>query len=357
MKKKSFLFMVISLSRFLLHAQDNNGSATANYRIYIESIPTISIHDEQYSIKFWLAFNYKNQKIDFQKQLQILNSGRTEMNIVDSQILKDTSYTVLLKISCIVHQSWDLDFYPFDRQQLSLKIYLASLDANKLVFKNDSINSPVYDYNSNIENGWKVHSDKKLTHVSDLFSTIPSDDRHIHSVISTNIDIHVDNPVFLFLKLFIGMYVAFLVAYMAFYIDVKHVEPRFGLPVGALFAAIGNKYIVESILPQTPNLSIADWLHSFTFLTIILIIAFSSASLKLRLIEKNNQKLSKNTKQIKEADKESEKSNETNVPIKNLKLLQWIDKYGARLIFISYCVVNLIVFVLAIIDARFIDEK
>ena len=57
--------------------------------------------------------------------------------------------------------------------------------------------------------------------------------------------------IFIFSKLFIGMYIAFLVSFVALFINVEYDEPRFGLPVGGLFATIANKYIIEGSLPHS----------------------------------------------------------------------------------------------------------
>ena len=56
---------------------------------------------------------------------------------------------------------------------------------------------------------------------------------------------------------------------------------RFGLSVGALFAVIGNKYIVDSTLPETTTFTLVDILHELTLLFILLITSATAYSLKL----------------------------------------------------------------------------
>ena len=51
----------------------------------------------------------------------------------------------------------------------------------------------------------------------------------------------------LFFSLFTGLYVAFFISSLVFFIDPIEVDPRFGLSVGGLFAAVGNKYIVVQL--------------------------------------------------------------------------------------------------------------
>ena len=85
----------------------------------------------------------------------------------------------------------------------------------------------------------------------------------------------------LFLKIFIGMYISFLIAMVGFAPNPSEVEPRFGLPVGGLFAAVGNKYIIDSILPESASFTLVDILHSLTFFTIFAILVVSAICLRL----------------------------------------------------------------------------
>jgi len=85
----------------------------------------------------------------------------------------------------------------------------------------------------------------------------------------------------LFWKLFLGMYIAFLIAFVSFYIHADGMDSRFGLTVGALFAVIGNKYIIDSSLPESTTFSLVDTLHGLTLFFIFSIITATTWSLKL----------------------------------------------------------------------------
>jgi len=89
----------------------------------------------------------------------------------------------------------------------------------------------------------------------------------------------------LFMKIFLGMYIAFFIGSISFFIDVKEIESRFALPVGGLFAAVGNKYIIDSLLPETSDYTLVDTLHSITFLFIFFTIFLNAYC--AQLYEKN----------------------------------------------------------------------
>ena len=85
----------------------------------------------------------------------------------------------------------------------------------------------------------------------------------------------------LFWKMFLGMYIAFLIAYVCFYIHADSIDSRFGLSVGSLFAVIGNKYIVDSSLPESSSFTLVDILHGLTLFMILAIITATAYSLLL----------------------------------------------------------------------------
>ncbi|MEI9810070.1 MAG: hypothetical protein WDO16_20605 [Bacteroidota bacterium] len=89
----------------------------------------------------------------------------------------------------------------------------------------------------------------------------------------------------LFWKMFLGMYIAFLIAYTCFYIHSDGIDSRFGLSVGSLFAVIGNKYIIDSSLPESTSFTLVDTLHGLTLFFIFSVIAATAYSLKL--VKKN----------------------------------------------------------------------
>ncbi len=92
------------------------------------------------------------------------------------------------------------------------------------------------------------------------------------------------------------MYIAFLIAMVSFAPHPSELEPRFGLPVGGLFAAVGNKYIIDSILPESTTFTLVDSLHAITFFTIFAILVISAICLKL--IDKGKEDLCKRVNRI-----------------------------------------------------------
>jgi len=57
---------------------------------------------------------------------------------------------------------------------------------------------------------------------------------------------------------------------MVFFFDETEIGTRFSLLVGAMFAAVANKYIVDSFLPMSVGFTLVDGIHVITFVYILL---------------------------------------------------------------------------------------
>ncbi len=79
-----------------------------------------------------------------------------------------------------------------------------------------------------------------------------------------------NNSWLMLIKMLTGAYVAFFISCLVFFVSSENQDSRFGLCVGGLFAAIGNKYIVESELPGSTSNTLMDDVHNITFAFILI---------------------------------------------------------------------------------------
>ncbi len=84
----------------------------------------------------------------------------------------------------------------------------------------------------------------------------------------------------LFVKLFIGVLVAFFIAFFSLRINIAEADGRFGVCVGAIFAALANMYIVTLNVPLASKFTFMDALHILVILVIFWIFLCSTRSLK-----------------------------------------------------------------------------
>ena len=83
----------------------------------------------------------------------------------------------------------------------------------------------------------------------------------------------------IFLSLFQALFVAVAIAFIAPFIKPTHVDPRFGLGIGAVFAAVGNNIVAGMSLQNAEGVTLLQMVNAVGLATIFLTIVQSSVSL------------------------------------------------------------------------------
>lgn len=277
-------FLIVLFAPFTAKAQKEVPD-TVHTGVYITSIHDINFKEKEYSLNLWLWLKYKNKDFDFVKNLEIpqAKSFTTSFSTVDST---GGRMYVLMKLQCVMKDSWTINNFPFDHQTLRFSIENSQFDSSSLVFMADTLGKQ-FDPRFTIR-GWNINSLEVTTGIKAYETSFGDEslDKPHTEYSNFKVRIKLDRDAMgLFWKMFLGMYVAFLIAYMCFYIHVDSIDSRFGLSVGALFAVIGNKYIIDSALPESTTFTLVDMLHGVTLLFIVSVIIATSYS--LILVKKN----------------------------------------------------------------------
>jgi len=275
-----FIFLNFHLLSIKLIAQENKPD-TVKVGIYINSIHDIDFKEKEYAVNLWLWLKYKNKDFNFVDNLEVpmAKSFTKSFSTIDT-----SGGTVFLqmKLQCVMKDAWRITNFPFDRQTLRFSIENSQYDSKALIFKADTVGMN-YDPRFTL-NGWNIDScilttgiKKYETGFGDESLATPHTE---YSSFRARLSIKRDASG-LFWKMFLGMYLAFLIAYTCFYIHSDGIDSRFGLSVGSLFAVIGNKYIIDSSLPESTTFTLVDTLHGLTLFFILAVIAATTYSLKL----------------------------------------------------------------------------
>ncbi|MEP6677040.1 MAG: hypothetical protein ABJA78_17895 [Ferruginibacter sp.] len=284
MKKKLLFVTLFILNSFFLSFQSFGQDKipdTVKVGIYVTSIHDIDFKQKEYTVNFWLWLKYRNKAFDFLQNLEVpqAKSVARSFSTVDTS---DGRVYMLMKMQCVMKDSWKIGNFPFDRQRLRLSIENSQYDSRSLTFVPDTIGQH-YDKRFTL-NGWNIDSFDISTGTK-IYETAFGDEsmakpRSEYSNFKIKIGLKRDAGG-LFWKMFLGMYIAFLIAYICFYIHADGIDSRFGLSVGALFAVIGNKYIIDSALPESTSFTLVDTLHGLTLFFIFSGITATAYSLKL----------------------------------------------------------------------------
>lgn len=281
--KNPFLFtafLVFSLISVSTHAQDEPKD-TVSVGIYITSIHDIDFKQKEYTVTFWLWLKYKNRNFDFWKNLEVPQAKTVDKSFYQIDSSGERVY-MQMKLQCVMKDSWRIANFPYDRQTLRLSFENSQFDSRFLVFKADTVGDH-YDHRFTLR-GWTIDSCTISTGIK-AYETAFGDESFAkphteYSTFRTRLVIRRDASG-LFWKMFLGMYLAFLIAYICFFIHADGMDSRFGLSVGSLFAVIGNKYIIDSALPESSSFTLVDTLHGLTLFSIFVVIASTAYSLKL----------------------------------------------------------------------------
>lgn len=277
---KRLLFIVFLLINCLAATAADDTPDTVKAGIYVTSIHDIDFKQREYALSAWLWLKYKNGDFDFVKNLEIPMAKSVTKSFATADTADNGEIYLLMKLDCIMKDSWKVNNFPFDAQKLRFSIENSQFDSKALVFVVDTMGrhfDPKYTLR-----GWEIDSLKITTGIKKYetaFGDNSIDKPHTEYSNFKVVFLIVRNATGLFWKMFLGMYIAFLIAFMCFFISVSSFDSRFSLSVGSLFAVVGNKYIVDSSLPESSTFTLVDALHGITLIFILGVIVCNTLSL------------------------------------------------------------------------------
>lgn len=254
--------------------------------VYITSIHDIDFKQKEFAISFWLWLKYKNKKFDFANNLEVPSAKSVDKAFFTIDTTGERIY-MMMKLQCVMKDSWKISNFPFDEQKLRVSIENSQFDASSLVFIPDTAGEH-FDKRFTLR-GWNIDSCiitsgiKKYETAFGVEGALKQQSEYGAFRVRLSI---TRNASGLFWKMFLGMYLAFLISFMCFFIHAEGMDSRFGLSVGSLFAVIGNKYIIDSSLPESTSFTLVDTLHGITLFFILVVIAANSYALHLIKKEK-----------------------------------------------------------------------
>ncbi|HEY2727487.1 MAG TPA: hypothetical protein VGI61_09970, partial [Parafilimonas sp.] len=106
--------------------------------IYVTSIHDIDFKQQEYTVDFWLWLKYKNADFDFLHNLEIPLAKTVQQSFATTDTVDGKIY-LLIKMQCVMKDSWAITNFPFDKQTLRLSIENSQYDSKSLVFKPDTL--------------------------------------------------------------------------------------------------------------------------------------------------------------------------------------------------------------------------
>lgn len=246
--------------------------------VYITSLYDLSLPENSFKCDFWIWFNYQNDSLKPLETMELVNAKEADVSMPSTEKKNNINWGAQ-KVKTQIKKQWNIENFPFDTQSLDILIEEAIKDTSALVFMADEKNSKI-DQNIQVD-GWEIKKFQIKSRISTYATTygdpvLKGNSSYPRAIVSVQLARKGGG---LFFKLFVGVYIAFAISILVFFIEPVDVDPRFGLSVGSLFAAVGNKYIVDSILPETIAFTLVDKVHLLTFFFIFISLMISVQSL------------------------------------------------------------------------------
>lgn len=275
----SAFLLILSICTFQISANPD----TVMIGMYLTSLHDLdlSAHSFKYDAYYWCR--YTNPEFDFANEFEVMNSNDVAL---ESPYLQNIGNDILFstKTKATVRQLWKTKDYPFDKQTLVISVESSKHDTTKMLFIADRKNSGYQDSLENLLPEWHI-KETKFTITQSKYSTNFGSENlgntSYNSSFNMVIELERKESFLVLFKLITGVLVAFVISCCVFFIKPYNIDPRFGLCVGGLFATIGNKYIIEGMVPSTNEVTMLDDIHNVTLVFIFLIITISVISLHL----------------------------------------------------------------------------
>ncbi|MBO4630558.1 MAG: hypothetical protein J5858_01410 [Lentisphaeria bacterium] len=261
--------------------------------VFINRINDFDVKTGTAEVDFWYWVITEGESVSLQN-LELSNGKLEPVGDVITQKKDGKFYSsrrFIAHVKCILN----MENFPFDVQHVILSFEDGELTSDQMVFVPDVANSGIdstYHMNEwdvkNIEYRVGTH------HYSSSFGylDIPSGQGSLYS--HFNVDITLARRGSFWQKLFKyfwAIVVSVIVGLFSLLIRVCDLDGRFGMAVGALFANVGCSFLLSDKLPQSPGVSLAEWV-SYVSLGFIMLFLVESI-LSLTIYNSGHQKFSR----------------------------------------------------------------
>lgn len=257
--------------------------ATVDVGMYVASVFDIDFYDGTFTTIFWVWFIYEDENYNPLDAIEVTNAHDYYIMEHYGRQRSDGRHYIVAKMEAVINQPWDITNFPFDSQRLNIVLESVGKDATELVFTVDKANSvTAQDLNLN---GWQEQPIESETTVYQYNSTFGEETTELLSFprVTFTVPLERDNTK-LFFEVYIGYFIAFLmISAIWLTAAMGMADYRIGMILAATFAAIGNKNVLESNYPSSPQLGLADQIEVSTFLLITVALVLSVGCERLHL--------------------------------------------------------------------------
>ena len=236
----------------------------------VNRIGLVALRDSSWTVDFNISFRWKGDAVAPGKNFRVTSGQIDQREKVDAYERggeRYEQYRVVARIS----KFFDASRFPFGDEGLAVKIEDATQGVEALRYVAD-------DSNCGVEPEAMPRHLRLATTMFGVTVQRQGAARDAHSQFFVALLIASDSAP-IYVNMFQALFAAVAVTFIVFFIKATLVAPRFGLPVGAFFAAVSNNTFVSGVLPAADRVTLASMVNATGLATIFLVLVESAVSL------------------------------------------------------------------------------
>ena len=237
---------------------------------YLNNVFAVDIKNSQFTVDFYVWFRWEGDDLKPLDTFELANGRITAKTGFVKKKLGTQNYA-LCRVLGTITKFWDMRRFPLDKHTLTIEIEDSEQDERTLDYVVDADNagiSPELEIPGWIvtRTGGRALQHRYHTNYGDTSLATRQESSYARYIYS----IDVARPgIGRFLRVFFGLFISVLISWCAFFVRPKESSPRVSLGVGATFAAAAVTVAINSGLPDTNSVTMADKLVMLTLAMIV----------------------------------------------------------------------------------------
>jgi hypothetical protein len=262
------------------------GKTAVEAGAYVLRIDRVSPRDGSFNVDLWLWFRWQGADKRPHETFELprgIVTGRT-----DTEVLDDGGFNyATVRVQATIYHDFDVRRFPLDDHTILIEIEDAAYAVNEQVYVTDP--GTALDPGVRVA-GWQVGLGAPAVaehrYPTNYGFRAAGDEAAVYSrlVIPVTLERTSIGPLF---KLFWVTVLSVLLSLLSLMVKADDLDARFGMGVGAIFAASANAVVISAILPDTTVVTMAEQINLIAVLINFAAVFVSIWSLRLRYQERD----------------------------------------------------------------------
>jgi len=258
--------------------------------LYVLRLANVSPRDGRFDVDMWLWFRWSGTDARPHETFELANgiiNSRSE-----TEILNDSGVNyATVRVQGTIFHDFDVRRYPLDNHVILIELEDASLEDKFMQYIADSATALDPEV---VVSGWKVGLIQPRVeshrYPTDYGYRTDTDGASAYSrlIVPISLDRTSYGPLF---KSFWISLLSVVLGLLTFLVKSDDLDARFGMGVGAVFAASANAFVISDSLPKTTIVTLAEQINLIAVGVIFLTVFISIWSLRLRYAERDEASL------------------------------------------------------------------